>query len=196
MASNAQTLTHEQVLSKLKQTAGRNQTVSKDHECSLSDLVTRFHPRRVLIPLRPIHERIESGIRRAIHRDCRPPNSWPDACKAPKERAADRYVAFLKHSDSIRLPPPFGRPAIDYVLERVDTRNVSLWPVCTHQLRADVSRAFRAWGLNESTTWDGVQDKNVHEHDPPSRLSPASLSYLKSRYADDYAFVARHGCCA
>lgn len=169
--------------------------VAHDHECGLSDLLTRFHPRRVLVPLRPIHERIESGIRRAIRLNCSAHTGWPDACKPPKERAADRYVAFLQQNKPRRVvPPSFARPAIDYVLERVDTRNVSLWPVCTHQLRADVSHAFRAWGLNDSTLWDGVRDFNVHASDPPSKLSPESLSYLKSRYANDYAFVARHGC--
>ena len=172
-----------------------------DHQCQLAELVLRFRPRRVLVPLRPLHERIESGVARAQRRNCTLNGAWQPACAPPRERAADRYVASLRRGDA--APTTFGRPALAYdqerfldARERFSIRNVSVRPVCTHRLRADAVRAFAAWGVaGASEIWRGVADAHVGgAARRPSNLSAASLAYLRRRYARDYALVARHGC--
>ena len=164
-----------------------------DHVCHLAALVerVRVRPLRVLVPLRPMHERIASGIARAHRRQCRPP-SWPPACLPPRAAAGDRYVEMLQSQSAMA---EFGRPSVDYLSTHPETAGVHVAYVCTHRLRVDVSRALATWGVaNASTRWSGVPDMHVDAAPHASNLSARSVEYLRWRYASDYELVARHGC--
>ena len=167
--------------------------VPHDHVCHLAALVelNRVRPLRVLVPLRPIHERIVSGITRAHRRQCRPP-SWSPACWEPRAEAGDRYVEMLKNQSAMA---EFGRPSIKYISTNPWTAGVQVEYVCTHRLRTDVSRALCTWGIaNPSTLWSGVSDVHVDTVPYSSNLSAASVEYLRWRYASDYRLVTEHGC--
>ena len=160
--------------------------------------------RRVLVPLRPFHERIVSFFERSRRRSCRPPAFNP-ACAYPgivhfmpalKQRyldaGAERFVRWLR-GDAQRNVPVLLRPVSAYL-------NVSWMPngsvvrfVCTHALREQVVQALRRWGIPDAEhAWDGVA--NRHVTNTQTRLSNASLTFLRTRYAEDYELVERHGC--
>jgi len=107
--------------------------------------------------------------------------------------AAERFVNWLRRDVAHELPF-LMQPTSTYL-------NATLVPndddavrfVCTRTLRRDVTRTLRHWEIPDAkSAWEGVT--NRHVTNTHTRLSNASLRFLRTRYAEDYELVERHGC--
>jgi len=174
------------------------------HACTLRELLETHRARRVLVPLRPLHERVASFFERSRRRNCRPPAFNP-ACAYPgivhfmpalKQRyldaGAERFVRWLR-GDAQRSVPDLLQPTAAYLNVSWTPNGSAVRFVCTHALRKQVVQALRRWGIPDAEhAWDGVA--NRHVTNTRVRLSNASLAFLRTRFAEDYALVRRHGC--
>lgn len=187
--------------------AGATTKVPHRHACTLRELLETHRARRVLVPLRPLHERIASWFERSRRRNCSPPAFAP-ACALPAvapswpaleqryqgylDAAAERFVRRLRSGAELALPVNI-RPVSAYLHVRRVPNDGSVVFVCAKALREETTRALRRWGIpGAKSAWNGVADRHVTN--ARVRLSNASLTFLRSRFAEDYEFVGRYGC--
>ena len=92
--------------------------------------------RRVLVPLRPMGERLESGVRRALHRKCEPPalqvcppsGSMLDAAARRSFVASttNRVVEALRRGELAPSAAPFLRPTSWWLHVRTTSSTASI----------------------------------------------------------------------
>ncbi len=178
--------------------------VAHNHDCQLTGLVKRMNARRVIVALRPMHERIRSGIIRSYQRGCRTP-AYEDACKEPAHLATERFVNKLKLGQlRLRvgaLSAAFARPVTWYLSNGTSEtfRDVDVRFVCVCRLRADLKRVLTAWDVDSERVLNLVRnDEHVSHDDNYTRtlhpFSNEALAFLRRRYAGDYALHERYKC--
>jgi hypothetical protein len=108
------------------------------------------------------------------------------------DAGAERFVRWLR-GDARRSVPDLLQPTAAYLNVSWTPNGSAVRFVCTHALRKQVVQALRRWGIPDAEhAWDGVA--NRHVTNTRVRLSNASLTFLRTRFAEDYALVRRHGC--
>ena len=168
-----------------------------DHSCTLRGLASR-HPdaRRVIVPLRLLHDRIVSGFTRSQRRQCRPP-AYKPACVPPLREAPERFVKHIARFAPGSALPTFMKPANAYVNLNLSSKNrhIDVRFVCTCQLRTHVARALEVWNVpGADAAWEGVENRHVTVNATLPPLSDEAIAYLRMRFPMDYALVEHNGC--
>lgn len=168
-----------------------------DHSCTLRGLASR-HPdaRRVIVPLRLLHDRIVSWFARSQHRNCRPP-AYKPACVPPLREAPERFMRGMMRF-ALPMANAYLKPANSYVNLNLSFKhkNIDVRFVCTCQLRAHVTRTLEAWNVpGADAAWEGIEDRHVTDTNTSlPRLSDAAIDFLRQHFHKDYAIVEAHGC--